>query len=167
MLLRKDRELVTREANYVDYIHLCICERDRSFKAHCACAQLKLGMNFRGNQVDDWKYRLPTVTHGAWNGVILHTDTPFPIMSMTEKKWTRFKEGISWILSERRTTGSLQTAQLRKIAGLGVNVMQVMGDAKCYLKGVFNALEAFRVDRDSLDGRPTCRLTQPNFWNSV
>jgi hypothetical protein len=28
--------------------------------------------------------------------------------------------------------------------------MQVFGDSKCYLKGIFNALEAFRVDRDSL-----------------
>jgi hypothetical protein len=46
--------------------------------------------------------------------------------------------------------GSLQTMELRKIAGLGVNVMQVYRDAKCYLKGIFNALEAFRVDRDSL-----------------
>ncbi len=43
--------------------------------------------------------------------------------------------------------------ELRKIAGLGVNVMQVYWDAKCYLKGIFNALEAFRADRDSLGWR--------------
>jgi hypothetical protein len=107
-------------------------------------------MNFCANQADDRKYRLPTVTPGAWNGVIVHTDTPFPMMSMTEKKWTRFKEEISWILTEGRATGSLQTVKLIKIAGLGVNLMQVYRDAKCYLKGIFNALEAFRADRDSL-----------------
>ncbi len=45
--------------------------------------------------------------------------------------------------------GSLSTAELRKIAGLGVNVVQVYPDAKCYLKGIFNALEAFGGDRDS------------------
>jgi hypothetical protein len=166
MLLRKDRELATREANYVDDIRPCIQEREGSFKARRACAQLKSGMNFCGNQVDNWKYRLPTVTPGAWNGVILHTNTSFPMMSTTEKKWKRFKEGISWILSEERATGSLQTTELRKIAGLGVNMMQVYGDAKCYLKGIFNALEAFRADR-VWDGGPTFWLTPPNFWNSV
>ena len=125
VLLRKDRELATREANYVNNIHPCTQERDGSLEAHRACAQLKSGMNFCGNQVDNQKYRLPTVTPGAWNGVIVHTDTPFPMMSTTKKKWTRFKEGISWILAEGRATGSLQTMELRKIAGLGVNVMQV------------------------------------------
>ena len=99
-----------------------------------------------GNQADDRKYRLPTLTPGAWNGVIVHTDTPFPVMSTTVKKWTRFKAGLSWILTEGQDTSSLLTAELRKIAGLGVNIMQVYQDAKCYLKGIFNAIEAFRSD---------------------
>ncbi len=93
---------------------------------------------------------LPTAMPGAWNGVIVHTDTPFPMMSTTEKKWNRFKAGISWILSEGRTARSLSTVELWKIAGLGVNVMQVYANAKPYLKGMFNALEAFRVDQDSV-----------------
>jgi hypothetical protein len=86
-------------------------------------------MNFQGNQADNRKYRLPTVTPGAWNGGIIHTDTPFPMMSTTEKKWMRIKAAFSWILSEGRATGSLSTVELRKIAGLGVNVMQVYADA--------------------------------------
>ncbi len=106
-------------------------------------------MNSFGNQADDRKYRLPALTPGSWNGVILHTDTPFPMISTTQKKWTRFKDGLSWILSEGKSTGSLPTAELRKIAGFGVNVLQVYQDAKCYLKGICNALEAFRSDRDS------------------
>ncbi len=105
----------------------------------------------RGNQADDWKYRHPTLTPGVWNGVIIHTNTPFPMMSTTQSKWTRFNVGLSWILTEGRATGSLCTAELRKIAGLGVNIVQVYSDAKskCYLKGIFNALEAFRSDHDS------------------
>ncbi len=70
------------------------------------------------------------------------------MMSTTLKKWLRFKTGLSWILTEGRNTGSLSTAELRKIAGLGVNILQVYQDAKCYLKGIFNAIEAFRSDRD-------------------
>jgi hypothetical protein len=106
-------------------------------------------MNAQGNQADDRKYQLPTVTPGAWNGVIVHTDTPFPMMLTTQSKWTRVKEGLNWILTEGRSAGSLKTPELRKFAGLGVNVMQVYTDGKCYLKGIFNALEAFRLDQDS------------------
>ena len=102
MLLRKDGELATREADYVDDIHPCIREREGMNQARDACAQLKAGMNSLGNQADDndRKYRLPTLTPGAWNGVIVHTDTPFPMMSTTVKKLTRFKAGLSLILTE-------------------------------------------------------------------
>jgi hypothetical protein len=148
MLLRKDGELAMIEADYVDNIHPCIWEREGSNEARLACAQLKSGMNSRGNQADDWKYCIPSVTPGAWNGVILHTNTPFPMMSTTLKKWTRFRNGLSWILTKGRSAGSLLTLELRKIAGLGVNLMQVYQDAKCYLKGIFNTIEAFRSDRD-------------------
>jgi hypothetical protein len=67
-------------------------------------------------------------------------------MSTTINKWTRFKKGLAWILNEGRNTGSLSTAELQRIAGLGVNIMQVYQDAKCYLKGIFNAIEAFCSD---------------------
>jgi hypothetical protein len=70
------------------------------------------------------------------------------MMSMTQSKWTRCKDGLSWILNEGKSTGLLCTAELRKIAGLGVNVVQVYSNAKCYLKFFFNALEAFRKDWD-------------------
>jgi hypothetical protein len=89
-LLRKDGELATREADYVDDIHPCIREREGSNEARLACAQLKSRMNSRGNQADDQKYHILSVTPGAWNGVILHTNTLFPMMSTTLKKWTRF-----------------------------------------------------------------------------
>jgi hypothetical protein len=97
MLLQKDGELATCKADYVDDIHPCIREREGTNQARLACAQLKAGMNSLGNQANDRKYRLPTFTLGAWNGVIIHTDTPFPLMSTTLKKWTRFKTGLSWI----------------------------------------------------------------------
>ena len=149
MLLLKDGELATREAHYVDDIHPCVCKKEGSNETQRVCAQLKLQMNTRGNQAYDQKYRLPTFTPGAWNGGINHTDTPFPMMSTTQNKWTRFKDRLSWILTKASATVSLSTAELRKIAGLGVNIMQVYFDAKCYLKGIFNAIEAFRSDRDS------------------
>jgi hypothetical protein len=86
MLLWKDGELATREAHYVDNIHPCVCKKEGSEEAQQACAQLKSQMNAWGNQADDQKYRLPTFTPRAWNGVIIHTNTPFPMMSTTQSK---------------------------------------------------------------------------------
>ncbi len=129
MLLWKDGELATREAHYVDNIHPCIRKRDGSNEARCACTQLKLKMNARGNQADNRKYRLPTVTPVVWNGVIIHTDTLFPMMSTTQSKWTRFNNGLSWILNEGKSMEPPCTAELRKIAGLGVNVVQVYSNS--------------------------------------
>ncbi len=74
MLLRRDEELATREAHYVNNVHPCVRKREGSNEARCACAQLKSQINAWGNQADDWKYRLPTLTPGVWNGVIIHTD---------------------------------------------------------------------------------------------
>jgi hypothetical protein len=81
MLLRQDGELATQKVNYIDNIHPCIRERDGFNEARAAHACLKLKMNSFGNQADDRKYRLPTMTPGAWNGVLVHTDTQFPMMS--------------------------------------------------------------------------------------
>ncbi len=53
--------------------------------------------------------------------------------------------------------------KLRKIAGLGVNIMQVYQDAKCYLKGIFNAIEAFRSDRDSQGWRVKAAVNSAAF----
>jgi hypothetical protein len=86
VLIWKDGELATCEANYVNNIYPVTREKDEEAKAHQACAQLKSEMNLLGNQADDWKYRLPTVAPGAWNRVIIHTSTPFPMMSTTLKK---------------------------------------------------------------------------------
>jgi hypothetical protein len=146
MLLRHDGELATQEANYVDDIHPCIREREGSSEGWAACAGLKSKMNSFGNQADDRKYKLPAVTPGAWNGVLVHTDTLFSMMLTTIKNWTQFKKGLSWILTEGRNTGLLSTAELWKIAGLGVSIMQIYQDTKCHLKGIFNAIEAFCLD---------------------
>lgn len=79
----------------------------------------------------------------------MHTDQqPFPRKSTTGKKWTRFKSGVVWVLEQAQTDTQVSTAELRHIAGLGINVTDVYRGARCYLKGFFNAIESFRADRD-------------------
>ena len=45
----------------------------------------------------------------------------------------------------------IDTAELWRVVGLAINVTEVYSDCRSYLKGIFNALEAWRWDRD-LDG---------------
>ena len=149
LLLREDGELATQEVDYVDDIHPVSRGRDET-NAVLDAKYLKSRMNSYANQADDKKYRRPTCRPGAWKGEILHTDQPFPRKSTTGKKWSRFRSGLFWVLEQagKESPATLPTTELRRIAGLGVNVTDVYYDARCYLKGFFNALEAFRADRD-------------------
>ena len=108
-------------------------------------------MNYSGNQVNDQKYRDVTLTLGPWNGGILHTDTPFPMESTTGKKWDKFRQGLQLIVAHTKEHDEFKTVSLRKIAGLGVNVIEIYPEGRPYLKGAFNALEAWRGWRD-VDG---------------
>ena len=151
MLLRKDGELATREATFVDDIHPTGRDATGYENTKEACRQLKARTNLLGNQASDRKYRPPTWYPGAWNGCIIHPGTPFLMKSTTAKKWIRFKKGLSNIFETVKTSDVIQTSELRKLAGLGVNVTEVYTDARPYLKGFFNAVEAFRNNRD-IDG---------------
>lgn len=147
MRIRKDGELASAEVNYVDDIHPVV-RGVNSRNAVLTAKFLKSRMNSVGNQADDKKYQPPTCRPGAWKGEIMHTDQPLPRKSTTQKKWTRFKDGVIWVLENSRSQASLATAKLRRIAGLGINVTNVYKDACCYLKGFFNAIESFRAGRD-------------------
>ena len=143
LCLREDGELASAEVDYVDDIHPTSRGRD-SANAIAAAKWLRSRMNSVGNQADDRKYRIPTCRPGAWKGEIMHTDQPFPRKATTAKKWSRLKSGLSWILETSHTADVVPTAELRRIAGLGINVTEVYQDSRCYLKGFFNAIEAFR-----------------------
>lgn len=145
--IRKDGELASAEVNYVDDLHPVSRGIDDTEAVRTA-KFTKSQLNSVGNQADDKKYRRPTCRPGAWKGEIMHTDQPFPRKSTTGKKWTRFKSGVAWVLEQGQTGTQVSTAELRRIAGLGINVTDVYRDARCYLKGFFNAIESFRADRD-------------------
>ena len=87
MLLREDGELATQEVTFVDDVHVAGRKREGVFDhARDGCRQVKARMNSLGNQADNRKFRQPTPTPGAWNGLIIHTNTPFPMKSTTGKK---------------------------------------------------------------------------------
>ena len=68
MLIRKDGELATCYAIFVDDIHPSGCDQKGDKHTKHTCKQLKLRMNSRGNLAGDRKYHEPLPTPGAWNG---------------------------------------------------------------------------------------------------
>ena len=145
MLIRKDKELATREATYVDDIHIAgrgLAPTERGTK------YLASRMNYYANQESVRKRRPPLLNPGAWSGEIISTYLPTPVKSTTGKKWTRLKGGLFWILHEAESTGQIDTPELRRIEGLAVNVTNVYANARPYLKGMFNCSEGWRHDRD-------------------
>ncbi|KAL7532942.1 hypothetical protein ACHAXR_006517 [Thalassiosira sp. AJA248-18] len=153
MLLREDGELATTEVTFVDDIRVAGRAKDGEFDhATAATKQVKSRMNSFANQADDRKYRQPSLRSGAWSGLIIHTDTPFPRKSTTAKKWDKFKRGLSWVVdSYDDGNGFVDTGKLRSVAGLGVNITDVYSSGRPFLKGFFNAIEAWRLGRD-VDG---------------
>ena len=159
--LRNDNELATDQKTYVDDIHVVgrslgkYCRRTKEKNSQVlnrtqqACKRLRSLMNNAGSQAADRKYRDISFTPGPWAGTICHTDTPFPMKSTTGKKWTRFRDGLNWMLTQIKDgVSAIDTPELRRIAGLGVNVTEVYPEGRPYLKGIYNAMEAFRDDRD-------------------
>ena len=86
MLIHKDGELATHCAIFVDDIHPSGHAQKGDENTKRACKQPKSRMNLRGRRAGDRKHREPSPTPGAWNGVIIYTDIPFPRKSMTQKK---------------------------------------------------------------------------------
>lgn len=147
--LRKDGEMATSQNPYVDDIHAV--GRDtpgQPSRTEAAGKRLKRKMNYYGNQADERKFRFHSLNPGSWRGIIISTGGPFPMISTTMKKWTRFKDGLKWIISAGRVDDYIDTAELRRLAGLGVHITEVYSDVRCYLRGFFNAIEAFRWNRD-------------------
>jgi hypothetical protein len=167
MLLKEDGELATRKATFVDDIH-GVSRGKTGAEAGEAARVLATRMNYFGNQVAARKFGPPTLIPRPWNGIMTHTDTPYPVKGTTAKKWGRGRSGLKWIWdqcgfddaeddpiksidAQESWNVQIDTAELRRIAGLWIHLTELYTEGRCFLKGFFNALEAFRSDRD-LDG---------------
>ena len=136
MLLQEDGELATTEVTFVDNIHVAGRVKEREFNyAKLGCKQLKSRMNSRGNQADERKFRNPSPWPGAWNGLVIYTGTPFPMKSITGKKWNKSKKGLRCMLEvEAMCHRVVQIVDIQKVGGLGVNVMEVYPNGCCFLE---------------------------------
>jgi len=167
ILLRTDGEMATKRVTFVDDIHGASRGTDED-PAREASRRLAGKMNYYGNQDAARKRGPPTLIPRPWNGFMTHTDTPYPVKGTTAKKWNRGRAGLNWIWQQLEIPDGtedpiayidslkgwdvrLDTAELRRISGLWIHLTETYREGRCFLKGFFNALEAFRNDRD-LDG---------------
>ena len=167
LLLRRDGEVATRRVTFVDDHRGVGRGRDGS-QAGEGARVMAFKMNYFGNQCAGRKFGPPTLISRPWNGVMTHTDSPYPVKGTTAKKWNRGRSGLSWIWKQCDFEDNLMdpiayidaqdqwkvyidTAELRRIAGLWIHITELYTEGRCFLKGFFNALESFRIDRD-LDG---------------
>ena len=167
LLLRADGELANRKVTFVDDIHGGSRGRlasDASVKEPPRVLAMK--MNHKGNQCAGRKFGPPTLSPRPWNGAMIHTDSPHPVKGTTAKKWNRGRSGLAWVWRESELPEDcddpigyidslghweafLDTAELRRIAGLWIHLTELYTEGRCFLKGFFNAIEAFRPDRDA------------------
>ena len=169
ILLCSEGEMASRKITFVDDIH----GLSRRITAQDRCVKdpprvLAYRMNHKGNQCAGRKFGPPTLSPRPWNGAMVHTNGPYPVKSTTTKKWTRGRSGLDWIWHECDLPDEctdpialidsletwevmIDTAELRCIAGLWIHLTELYPEGRCFLKGFFNAIEAFRSDRD-LDG---------------
>ena len=71
--------------------------------------------------------------------------------SSTGKKWDKFRQGLPRIPAQAAVQDEIESVGLTRIACLGVNVTKIYPEGCPYLKGAFNALEAWRGWRN-VDG---------------
>ena len=168
ILLRRDGEMAIRKVVFVDDIHDAGCSTAPELITQ-AQRWLAKWMNYYVNQDAAKKRRHASGTPGAWNGVIIHCDQPFHVKATTYyKKWKRGVDALQWLWNQFNIPENandpigyltwqtdwnryVDTAELRRMAGLWIHITEVYTKGRCFLKGFFNAIEAFRKDRD-LDG---------------
>lgn len=150
MLLRSDGELASQVKLYIDDYRGAGRGKDHR-PALAAQRRLAQKMNYYGNQDAARKRRFPSLAPGAWNGGLIHCTGPYPVKATTSKKWQRGVDSLEWLSNMFETSSSVPTSELRRIAGVWVDITSIYPEGRPYLKGMFNAMEAFRSNRD-VDG---------------
>ena len=72
--------------------------------------------------------------------------------STTGRKWDKFKRGLHYIMDAIvKGFNFIETVRIRQTAGLGVNLTEIYTYGRCFPKGFFNSVEAWRNNQD-IDG---------------
>jgi len=105
-------------------------------------------VNYLGEQDASRKRRPDSLAPGAWSGKLLHCNNAYPVKSVPQEKWDDIKDGLDWIIATAKVDDYLDTVGLRRVAGKGMSQTEVYNDLRPYYRSFFNALEAWRENRD-------------------
>jgi len=105
-------------------------------------------VNYLGEQDASRKRRPDSLAPGAWSGKLLHCNNAYPVKSVPQEKWDDIKDGLDWIIATAEVDDYLDTVGLRRVAGKGMSQTEVYDNLRPYYRSFFNALEAWRENRD-------------------
>jgi hypothetical protein len=101
-----------------------------------------------GNQDAGRKRRKPSRQPGAWAGGIVYTDQELMRKLISQEKWHRVKEFLSYVLDACGTEKEISRARFLSGVGFLLHLAQTYDFMQPHLKGFHLAAEAWRADRD-------------------
>ena len=106
-------------------------------------------MNSLGEQSASRKRRPFSYTPGAWCGKLLHTNRPYPVKAVLQKKWKQVRKELLLLKEAAQSSSRLVSYELlRSVTGRAMNQAEVYYDVKPYYKSFYNCLNAWRPGRD-------------------
>eukprot|EP00956_Cyclotella_meneghiniana_P029273 scaffold70321_cov60-Cyclotella_meneghiniana.AAC.2 len=105
-------------------------------------------VNYLGEQNASRKRRPASTTPGAWTGKMLWTHEPYPIKGILPEKWSKQRDGLLELKALIDSDSPVDRKLFMSVTCRGMSQTEVYWDLRPYYKSFYNALEAWRSDRD-------------------
>eukprot|EP00978_Attheya_sp_CCMP212_P039165 scaffold201305_cov47-Attheya_sp.AAC.1 len=146
MKIHKDGKLAGEMVQMVD--DLRDVGNDDTHARHVGRTPPGATANRLGNQDAARKACPPSQFGEPWNRGIAHMGDGLLLKATTQKKWTKFGRQIRGFATEVRAGRPLNYCDLRSLAGLSINVIEVYSDYRCFVTLFFRTMEGWRPDQD-------------------
>lgn len=115
---------------------------------HAVAHRVSTYVNYLGEQNASRKRRPTSRTPGAWTGKMLWTNEPHPKKGVLPQKWQRQRADLLSLHSSMLAGEDPDRKLFLSATCRGMSQTEVYTDLRPYYKSFYNALEAWRPDRD-------------------
>ena len=144
--LRKDGEMAAGTSAFVDDGRTAgVSEKICDAATHRFCTRI----NYLGEQSAARKRRPTSKTPGAWTGKMLWTDQPHPRKGVLPEKWKLHRADLITLSQLAKEGIEPDRALFLSATCRGMSQTEVYSDLRPYYKSFYNALEAWRPNRDA------------------
>lgn len=131
---------------YVDDVRSC---GNSWAEARLASRSIASRMNWLGLQDAARKRRDPCQDPGPWAGLVIHTNHGAVTVSVTQDRWTKAVDIISWIAESIKHSADIEFKKLESYRGYLVYLSRTYPILTPYLKGIHLTLDSWRPWRKS------------------